>query len=147
MKKLLFYLLVLPTICFFIACGDSDGDNTSSVTVTLNASNLTENGYFDGLLYYKITSNTLQEATVYKAEKSVVVVEIPSIVRIDGVNYKRVSISEEAFYNCKNLISINIPNNVTSIGGDAFPVCSNLTSINIPNSVVSIGIYAFQDCI
>ena len=51
-----------------------------------------------------------------------------------------------AFAGCSNLISINIPDSVTSIGEYAFSVCSGLTSITIPDSVTSIGGYAFYDC-
>ena len=45
-----------------------------------------------------------------------------------------------------NIIEIEIPSSVTSIGHSAFSGCKNLTSIEIPNSVTSIGAYAFQDC-
>ena len=55
-------------------------------------------------------------------------------------------IGSYAFRDCSNLISITIPNSVTSIGGGAFSGCSGLTSIEIPNSVTSIGDYAFEDC-
>lgn len=55
-------------------------------------------------------------------------------------------IGELAFYNCKNLTGINIPNSVTSIGRQAFYGCISLTSVNIPNSVTSIGKEAFADC-
>lgn len=51
-----------------------------------------------------------------------------------------------AFSNCSNLISITIPNGVTSIGEHAFSGCSSLTSITIPNSVTSIGNSAFCGC-
>ena len=51
-----------------------------------------------------------------------------------------------AFYNCKSLKSITIPNSVTSIGDRAFYDCYNLTSITIPNSVTSIGDDAFSYC-
>ena len=46
-----------------------------------------------------------------------------------------------------DILSINIPNNVTSIGRYAFENCSKLTSITIPNSVRSIGSGAFYNCI
>ena len=55
-------------------------------------------------------------------------------------------IGEHAFYNCKNLTGVNIPNSVTTIGNQAFYGCSSLTSVNIPNSVTTIGSQAFHDC-
>ena len=50
-----------------------------------------------------------------------------------------------AFYNCKSLTNITIPNSVTNIGSCAF-YNSGLTNITIPDSVTSIGISAFADC-
>jgi len=48
---------------------------------------------------------------------------------------------------CETLVSVTIPNNVTSIGYGAFYECTSLTSITIPNSVTSIGERAFENCI
>ena len=56
------------------------------------------------------------------------------------------SISDAAFYECGSLTSITIPQSVTSIGGSAFYGCSSLTSVTIPNSVTSIGYDAFCNC-
>ena len=55
------------------------------------------------------------------------------------------SIVDIAFYK-SNIVSITIPDSVTSIGKDAFFDCSNLTSITIPDSVTSISDRAFESC-
>ena len=47
---------------------------------------------------------------------------------------------------CSGLTSINVPDNITTIGTYAFQQCIGLTSVTIPNSVTSIGESAFQDC-
>ncbi len=44
------------------------------------------------------------------------------------------------------IVSVNLPDGVTSIGGDAFSDCTGLQSITIPNSVISIGYNAFYGC-
>ena len=47
---------------------------------------------------------------------------------------------------CSNLLSITIPNSVTTIGDYAFSHCENLTSVTIPNNVTTIGVSAFSYC-
>ena len=56
------------------------------------------------------------------------------------------SIDENAFSGCTGLTSLTIGNGVTSIGNEAFSGCGGLTSVTIPNSVTSIGNISFADC-
>jgi hypothetical protein len=67
---------------------------------------------------------------------------IPS--KING--YSVTSIGIRAFFDCRGLTSVTIPDSVTSIGYDAFSNCSVLTSVTIPDSVTSIGDQAFYGC-
>ena len=126
---------------------DSDA-KTASVTCTANAE------YSDGVVYNNSYSGK---------------VKIPKSIKHEGEKYRVTSIGLDAFQNCHDLISVNIPssvtrieeqaffrcygitsidipNSVTSIGGLAFYHCDNLSSIEIPNSVESIGFEAFRDC-
>ena len=57
-----------------------------------------------------------------------------------------VSIGDEAFSNCNNLINVTIPNGVMSIGNYTFSGCNNLTNVSISGSVASIGNWAFHNC-
>ena len=61
---------------------------------------------------------------------------IPHSVRIIG---------QWAFYNLRDLTSINIPKGVTTIDERAFQNCG-LTSITIPSTVTRFGSYAFFGC-
>ena len=56
------------------------------------------------------------------------------------------SIGEDAFYKCKSLASVTIPEGVTWIGARIFKSCSNLASVTIPNSLTWIGADAFYGC-
>ena len=55
-------------------------------------------------------------------------------------------IGGSAFYKCKTITSISIPNSVTEIGASAFSQCTSLSSIIIPDNVVQIGNNAFLEC-
>lgn len=56
------------------------------------------------------------------------------------------SIGDKAFASCGSLTSVSIPNSVTSIGYYAFYDCSSLTSVTIPESITSIDYSAFNGC-
>ena len=75
---------------------------------------------------------------------------IPQRFNYKNISYEVVSIGDNAFDNfndnCKNLISVVIPNGVKSIGKYSFSCCENLVDVQIPNTVKKIDDGAFSDC-
>ena len=51
------------------------------------------------------------------------VINIPSSVMYEGVEYSVIGIGYEAFCGCSGLKTVTIPNSVTTIGGYAFYGC------------------------
>ena len=101
--------------------------------------------------YYALIEVTTQNLSSYTIHKDTKVIadyafasctRLISIVIPDSVT----SIGDYAFYDCTDLTSIVIGDGVTSIGSFAFEYCTGLTSIVIGDSVTSIGSYAFCGC-
>ena len=145
---------------FSVGNGTSDTERKNAFEVTSNA------GYINGKKI--LTEQTKQYRLEYTATESLEDFQPCDIeyskheytsksYEIDYIEveiYKGVFIYNKApklilsgvFENCDSLISITIPESVTSIGNFAFFGCSNLTNITIPDSVKSIGEYAFEGC-
>ena len=66
------------------------------------------------------------------------------VVEVNGSSAK--SLANYAFYGCKGLTSIVIPDTITTIGNYAFQDCTGLTSVTIPSSVKSLGYLTFGGC-
>ena len=56
------------------------------------------------------------------------------------------AIGDSAFSNKRDILSVIIPDTVTSIGAEAFYYCTSLKSITIPDSVTRVGKDAFSFC-
>ena len=56
------------------------------------------------------------------------------------------SIKDSTFRYCISLTEVNIPKSVETIGDEAFQFCDSLTEVTIPEGVTSIGVYAFKFC-
>ncbi len=87
-------------------------------------------------LYYLMYNNTINKTLVIDGKEITGELVIPNTIT---------AISSGAFYGT-NIISVTIPDSVTSIGDSAFRLCSSLTSVTIPDSVTSIGDEAFYRC-
>ncbi len=55
-------------------------------------------------------------------------------------------IADNAFYQCKWLESVTIPDSVSNMGRSVFGDCINLTNVNVPKFITNIGEYVFYNC-
>lgn len=96
-------------------------------------------------IYYNIINERWAEVT-FDSNKYIGHIVIPSTIFYRGKEYPVSCIGSRAFMDCTELISVEIPNSITSIGEAAFFRCFELTSITIPNQVKTIGGFAFRGC-
>ena len=73
--------------------------------------------------------------------------EIPSVAVDGDTEYTVISIEDNSFRNCNELVSLSIPSSVTSIGRAAFIDCSNLSSIIFSDNLTDIGEDSFLGCV
>ena len=62
--------------------------------------------------------------------------------KLDGTNINNIYY----FYQCPNLVSVVIPETITSIKGALFYSCSNLTNVVLPKTLTFIGERVFDYC-
>lgn len=93
-----------------------------------------------GLYEYTVKEDGTAEITA--ADKNIKDGNIPA--ELDG--HKVTSIGKQAFYQCKSLSEVIIPEGVTEIGSMAFGVCTRMKTVSLPEGLVSIGDGAFTGC-
>ena len=94
-----------------------------------------------------------KSATHITIPATVVCTSVNTALSVSVTNYHTCTVTGigqpgnlSGFHDCSSLVSVTIPNSVTSIRKHAFYNCSSLASVTIPDSVASIGNYAFYNC-
>ncbi|MBR5393534.1 MAG: leucine-rich repeat protein [Bacteroidaceae bacterium] len=110
------------------------------------------NAYVDGI-FYNLSGDeaevTFQEYDEYNAvyiSNYTGNIVLPASITYNGKTYRVTGIRSYAFADCKNLLSVTIPESVTSFGESAFYDCSSLVSATIPGNVKSISPDTFLNC-
>lgn len=73
-------------------------------------------------------------------------VVIPATVTYQGREMRITSLMRGAFYNCKNLESVVVPETINAIPEDTFGECRSLKSVTLPAELTEIGRFAFYSC-
>lgn len=95
----------------------------------------------DGIYYNILDENSVEvtnEVSVFQPTESYQgEIIIPETVIYNGKDYIITSISGEAFFGCRNLITVSIPASVISIGTQAFNYCYNLGNIYVAENNIN----------
>ncbi|MBQ3565646.1 MAG: leucine-rich repeat domain-containing protein [Oscillospiraceae bacterium] len=87
----------------------------------------------------QIVDNTV---TIIACDTDAVDVTVPEMID----NLPVTAIERMAFYDCRSLKSISIPNCVTTINDDAFLCCTQLTDVRLPETLTELPESCFQSC-
>ena len=102
---------------------------------------LDENGTPKPVFTYSLDDDGNATITGYTGNVSALV--IPE--EIDG--HKVMKLGNDVFENHQEIVYVQIPDLITSIGVSAFRDCSNLENVNLPKNLISIGNRAFFNCV
>ena len=98
----------------------------------------------DSICYNIIGENQVEVTS--RSVKYTGEVIIPATVVNDGITYQVTRIGSSAFYSCRELTMVDIPEGVTIINSYAFYFCTSLEVIELPNSLERIDIMALHNC-
>lgn len=120
-----------------------DDNNIALSTATIHYLDMEvteETEYVEGIFTYIIEDGAV---TIIGCDKSASgYIAIPSTIR----GYKVNKIGANAFSDCYDITSIDMPDSVTTIEDGAFLNCTNITSIKFSNSLEEIPRRAFFNC-
>lgn len=128
MKKRILYGIIMMIIC---ACMLSVG-----VFATEGSDEISSGDY----TYFVNANGNTVSITSYTGSDTEI--KIPDT--IDG--YKVTIISNSAFEDNDNIISVEMSDNIININTNAFAGCTNIESVTLSDNITVIGAYAFEEC-
>ena len=108
-----------------------------------DAGNYVFNAYYPSAFGYKSTNDgSGVEIIVMNADKLPANVVGPSVIDGNPV----VALANKAFYNCKSVASVYMPDSITTMGGNVFYACENLVRVRIAPDIEKIQSMSFFAC-
>ena len=99
----------------------------------------------NGLRYFYSTGGTTATVIQDDSYQSLTEVTIPATVGIGSKTYDVTAIGNEAFFDCRNLATVVLPEGLIAIGNNAFNNIS-VSEIILPSTLKTISAGAFQNC-
>lgn len=99
----------------------------------------------NGLRYFYSTGGTTATVIQDDSYQSLTEVTIPATVGIGSKTYNVTAIGNEAFFDCRNLATVVLPEGLIAIGNNAFNNIS-VSEIILPSTLKTISAGAFQNC-
>jgi len=138
MKRILLILLVLLSVSIVAFAQDNDA-------VEAEAVDSMHFKYFGIRYAFEENKKSLYVDVNYN-EETPTQVNIMRQIMINGKFYPVKRIGPRAFYGCRNITCVTIPDNVEFIDSSAFRWCVNLSNIGISSNVKRIGPDCFRNC-
>jgi len=138
MKRILLVLSLLVSMCSFNFAQVSDTAQ-SEVVDSMHFK------YFGIRYAFEENKKSLYVDKNYNDETPTQV-NIMRQIKIDGKFYPVKRIGPCAFYGCRNITCVTIPDNIEIIDSSAFRWCVNLSNVGISSSVKRIGPDCFRNC-
>ena len=100
----------------------------------------------DGVYYYLDKTNGIAECAGIVKVNTITDFKVPATITVDNVDYTVVSLSKKIRYSDDCVKTVSLPNTLQRICESAFYYCRNITSLTIPESVTEVGRYIFDGC-
>lgn len=142
-KKALWAALLTAVFALNVGCSDQDETPADSSSVSSSVQDSTDSDITatsESAYTYTVNDDGTISITGYSGDETNL--ELPAT--LDG--YVVSAIADHAFEANWDMVSITMPNGLTSIGESAFMDCTALTTVSIPETVSEIRRAAFAGC-
>lgn len=128
-----------------VACSDKEeGGEEGGIDMTVSSTDqyFSVGGDYNDQYKYEYINGNQVKITGFASSHVPHAITLPTTINDRPV----VEIGSQAFYNCKRITAVTIPEGIAKIGNLAFSDCTALTTVTLPASLTTIGDAAFSGC-